>query len=50
MTIDKDINVSIGGLWFGAWLFTIGYAKLGFMQGALAMLLWPYYLGTGFAH
>jgi uncharacterized membrane protein len=37
-----------GGLWFGLWLFTIGYLQLGFWQGVLAIVLWPYYLGTAF--
>lgn len=38
---------SFGGmLWFGAWLFMIGLLELGFWKGVLALLLWPYYLGT----
>ncbi len=35
-----------GGVWIGFWLFTIGYLQLGFWQGVLAILLWPYYLGV----
>ena len=35
-----------GVLWFGAWLFTLGYLDLGFGKGLLALLLWPYYLGV----
>lgn len=35
-----------GGVWCAAWLFTIGYLKLGFLQGVLAVILWPYYLGV----
>ena len=38
-----------GGLWFGAWLFTLGFLKLSFWQGVLAIILWPYYLGAYFA-
>ncbi len=34
-----------GMLWIGAWLFTIGFLKLTFWKGVLALLLWPYYLG-----
>ncbi len=34
-----------GGLWVTAWLFTIGYLQLGFWQGVLALLIWPYYIG-----
>ena len=37
---------SAGLLWIAAWLFTIGLLKLGFWKGALALLLWPYYLGV----
>lgn len=40
---------SAGLLWFGAWLFTIGYLHLGFWKGVFAILLWPYYLGTWFS-
>ena len=38
---------SFGGLlWFGAWLFTIGYLHLSFWKGVLAIVIWPYYLGV----
>jgi hypothetical protein len=41
---------SIGGLlWFAGWLFTIGFLHLTFWRGALALLLWPYYLGLTFS-
>ena len=41
---------SFGGmLWLAAWLFTVGYLGLGFWKGALALVLWPYYLGTALA-
>jgi len=41
---------SFGGLlWFGAWLFTLGYLHLAFWKGVLALLLWPYYLGVALA-
>lgn len=35
-----------GGAWIAMWLFTLGYLQLGFLQGVLAILLWPYYLGS----
>lgn len=35
-----------GALWFAAWLFTIGFLHLTFWRAALAVLLWPYYLGV----
>lgn len=37
---------AMGMLWFGAWLFTIGFLQLAFWKGVLALLLWPYYLGV----
>ena len=37
----------IGGLiWIAAWQFTIGFLKLTFWKGVLAVLLWPYYVGV----
>jgi len=36
----------IGGLWFAAWLFTIGFLHLSFWRGVLALVLWPYYIGV----
>jgi hypothetical protein len=38
-----------GLAWVGAWLFTIGFLHLGFWKSALAILLWPYYLGVHFS-
>ncbi len=35
-----------GGLWCVGWLFSIGYLQLGFWEGVLAIILWPYYLGA----
>jgi hypothetical protein len=35
-----------GMLWFGGWLFTIGFAQLGFWKAVLALVIWPYFLGT----
>lgn len=37
---------AFGVLWFIGWLFTIGYLKLSFGKGLLAIILWPYYLGV----
>jgi hypothetical protein len=39
-------NSAIGMLWFGAWLFTLGYLHLSFWRAAIALLIWPYYLGS----
>ena len=41
---------STGLVWFGGWLFTIGFLQLIFWKGVLAIVLWPYYLGAAFAH
>jgi hypothetical protein len=35
---------SIGLLWCAGWLFTIGYLKLTFWKGVLAIVIWPYYI------
>jgi hypothetical protein len=35
-----------GFLWFGGWLFTLGFLKLTLLKALLALLLWPYYLGV----
>ena len=37
---------SIGLLWCAGRLFTIGLLQLSFWKGALALLIWPYYIGT----
>lgn len=39
----------VGGLWFGAWLFTIGFLHLTFWKGVFAIVIWPYYLGVKFS-
>jgi hypothetical protein len=39
----------VGSLWFAAWLFTLGMLHLSFWKGALAIVVWPYYLGTTFS-
>jgi hypothetical protein len=43
--IRIEQHSSLGLVWFGGWLFTIGFLKLMFWKGVLALLLWPYYLG-----
>jgi hypothetical protein len=41
---------SFGGiLWTAAWLFTIGFLRLSFWKGVLAIVLWPYFLGHHFS-
>ncbi|WP_199241159.1 hypothetical protein [Marinicauda salina] len=50
---DSDINIQqhsgLGLAWFAGWLFTIGYLGLGVWKGALALIVWPYFLGAHFA-
>jgi hypothetical protein len=41
---------SFGGmLWFAGWLFTVGFLKLAFWTGAVALVIWPYLLGVKLA-
>ncbi len=51
--IKIENNVFGGGLWIVAWLFTVGFLKLSFWSGVLALVIWPYYIGLSlsvFAH
>lgn len=36
----------LGPVWAIGWLFTIGYLKLSFWKGVLAIIVWPYFLGA----
>ena len=51
--MNKQIRIEqhsfTGTLWCIGWLFTIGFLHLSFGKGLLALILWPYYLGTFFA-
>ena len=38
----------MGTVWLLGWLFTIGFLRLGFWKGVLAIVLWAYYLGVHF--
>ena len=38
-----------GLLWAMGWFFTIGFLKLTFWKGVLAIIVWPYYLGDYFS-
>lgn len=35
-----------GAIWCVGWLFTLGFLHLQFLQGFLAIFIWPYYLGA----
>ena len=39
----------LGIFWLMGWIFTIGYLKLNFWKGALALIISPYYLGISFS-
>lgn len=47
--IKIEHSGSAGLVWIGGWLFTIGFLQLSFGKGALALILWPYFLGVFFA-
>ena len=47
--IRIEQHSSIGLLWIAGWLFTIGYLKLAFWQGVLAIVIWPFYIGAALA-
>ena len=50
--VGGTLNVAglIGPLWFGGWLFTIGYLHLQMPTLLFALALWPYYLGVAIHH
>ncbi len=43
-----EVNQACGVLWMIGWIFTIGYLKLSFWKGVLALIIWPYYIGKHF--
>ena len=47
--IRIEQHSSIGLIWVAGWLFTLGYLKLAFWTGVLAIFIWPYYLGATFS-
>lgn len=44
--IKIEQHSATGTFWIGGWLFTIGFLHLTFWKGVLAIVLWPYYIGT----
>lgn len=46
MARKVEVSGITGPIWFAGWLFTIGYVHLGFWKAVLAIVIWPYYLGT----
>ena len=47
--ITEHSSNGLGILWIIGWIFTIGYLKLNFWRGVLAIIIWPYYLGISFS-
>lgn len=47
--IRVEQHSSLGMFWVAAWLFTIGFLKLSFWWGVLAIVIWPYLLGAKLA-
>jgi hypothetical protein len=41
-----DKAATAGPIWFIGWLFTIGFAHLSFWKAVLALIIWPFYLGS----
>ena len=48
--VSYDSGMFLGPLWVMGWLYTIGFLKLSFMKGVLAVVLWPYFMGVFFRH
>ena len=48
--IKIEQHTLMGGVWFGAWLYTIGFLHLSVWRGVFAIVIWPYYMGEHFAH
>jgi uncharacterized membrane protein len=46
--VKRGSGTVLGPLWVIGWLFTIGYLKLSFWKGVLAIVIWPYDLGAFF--
>jgi hypothetical protein len=49
MAIEKirvEQHSFMGSVWFGGWMFTLGYLQLTFWKGLLALVVWPYYIGA----
>jgi len=44
--VKVEQHSMLGGLWFAAWLFTVGFLKLSFWYGVFAVILWPYFIGV----
>ncbi len=39
----------LGLVWIAGWLFTIGFLNMGFRDGLIGLLFWPYQIGKAMA-
>ena len=53
LTMDRSVKIEqhsgLGMVWFMGWLFSLGFLKLNFWKGLLALFVWPYFMGVHFA-
>ncbi len=47
--IKIEQHSGLGMVWFIGWLFSVGFLKMGFWKGLLALFIWPYFFGVHFA-
>jgi hypothetical protein len=43
--ISIEQHSFMGTVWIAGWLFTVGFLQLTFWKAALAIFVWPYYIG-----
>lgn len=44
---NKTCSVNSGApIWLIGWLFTLGFIKMTLWKSVLAILVWPYFLGS----
>jgi len=41
-------TVCLGSIWVIGWMFTLGILHLPFLKALLAVLVWPYLIGSAF--
>jgi hypothetical protein len=50
--MEKSVKIEqhsgLGVAWFIGWLFSVGFLKMGFFKGVVALFIWPYFLGVHF--
>jgi hypothetical protein len=46
MKIKVEQHTFSGAFWLACWLFTVGFLHLTFWKAVLAIVIWPYYIGS----